>query len=355
MGVQQNQLGMQATRQNMAFDAEKMQMTRDQAKAEAARLAATASAAEVEAEMAQTSQIMMGAAPLYSAWKSGDQQAGARLAQYLSGMGIQVTPETMEQTMFAIQGGLDGLKAGLDTLKMVTPQQADPMKGVPSGYLPVEPGNLAAGVKPLPGYAPQPMVSVNTNDNSGAFVKKADELAATRLSDVVATGQSAQQMMGDLAALAEIAKGLDTGLAAQVTAQLGPFADAFGIDIQGLGPAQAYDAIVARMAPQMRPPGSGASSDFDAKQFLKSLPGLGKTPEGNAIISATLQAIQQQKIASADIASRALVGEITWQEADKQIMALGNPFDAFNKFKGMGEAAAQGQLTEDELQYLGAP
>ena len=88
----------------------------------------------------------------------------------------------------------------------------------------------------------------------------------------------------------------------------------------------------------MRPAGAGATSDFDAKQFLSSLPNLGRTPEGNAIITATLQAVQENKIKAAEIANKAFSSEITWQEADRQIAALVNPYEAFKKMKKDGIA-----------------
>jgi hypothetical protein len=172
-------------------------------------------------------------------------------------------------------------------------------------------------------------VNVNTGENSGAFAKKSDELAATRFDEIVKSGQEAQMFTGDLMQLSEIAKNLKTGKEAEVLALVGPFANALGINTDGLGAAQAYDAIVARMAPAMRIPGSGASSDFDARQFLKSLPALGNTPEGNALIIQTFQNIQNAKMQAAEIASQAQLGQISWQDADKQIRALGNPFQAF--------------------------
>jgi hypothetical protein len=174
-------------------------------------------------------------------------------------------------------------------------------------------------------------VNVNTGENSGAFAKKSDELAAARLDEIVKGGQDAQTFTGDLMQLSDIAKTLKTGKEAEFLAAVGPFANALGISTEGLSEAQAYDAIVSRMAPAMRIPGSGASSDFDARQFLKSLPALGNTPDGNALIIQTFTNIQNAKMNAAEIASQAQMGQISWQEADKQIRALGNPFQAFKE------------------------
>lgn len=187
-------------------------------------------------------------------------------------------------------------------------------------------------------------VTVNSGDNSGAFGKKADELAATRLGDIVTGGQGAAQFMGDIQTLAALGAQVDTGKGAEIMNTLGPYAQAMGIDIAGLGEGQAYQAVIDRLAPQMRPVGAGATSDFDARQFLSSLPGLGKTPEGNAIIMQTLSAVQEHKMAAAEIAGLAFApkeaGGITWQEAEKRIRELPNPYEGYNEYSKQVEGAA---------------
>lgn len=269
---------------------------------------------------------------------------------------------------------------------------ADPTEGAPTGKMWVDPKNRAAGVAPLPGMpdqTPAPFTpegklqadldagritpeqyqaglarlakgsgtTINVGDgNSGAFDKKTAENAAVRFDGMVAEGQAAQSMMGDLSALAALAPSVGTGKTAEVINALGPYASALGVEIEGLAEGQAYKAIIDRLAPQMRPAGAGATSDFDARQFLSALPGLGKTPEGNAIISATLQALQQQKMAAAEIARKAQRGEIKWQEADEQIAALGNPYERFNKYKDVSGVNATGAgLSKEALDYLNTP
>lgn len=205
----------------------------------------------------------------------------------------------------------------------------------------------------------KPLVEVNTGENTSKFKDEADKLAAGRMSEIVTAGQGAQSFMGDINTLAEIGKTLQTGKRAEAMAMVGPFAEAIGIDIEGLGEAEAYEAIIARMAPAMRPPGSGASSDFDAKQFLRSLPALGNSPEGNAIIQQTFGALQQTRMAAMDIANRALRGEIDWNDADKMIAELGDPFTAFNEYraktkggdKGDGKAPPEG-VAPDEWEFM---
>lgn len=322
MNVQQGQLGMQQTRQNMAFDAESMQMKRQAAK-EAAAAGAAQLSAQQRAEGA--AKIESGLTAAGMAYKSGNREAyNAVLAQ--SG----IDPATMpfdQFPMFAAQysGVLDALKDA-DAV-FAAP---DPTKGAPSGYMFNDPRNPAGGVSPLPGYEKTPAVQVNMGENTGAFVKKADEEAATRFSEIAAAGQNAQALMGDVQALSAIAGRVNTGKGAEITAALGPYAQALGVEVDGLSDLQTFNAIRDRLVPMMRTPGSGATSDFDARMFLNSLPSLATTPEGNSMIADTLAAVQQHKMASAAIANQAFTGAITWQDAEKKIADLGNPYDTFN-------------------------
>lgn len=181
-----------------------------------------------------------------------------------------------------------------------------------------------------------PGVTVNNGGNSSKFAEKSDEEAAKRLNSVVESGNAAPQMVEDLKTLAQLGTQIGTGRQAQVMGAIGPWAQALGIDIKSMGEIEAFQAITARLIPQMRPPGSGPQTDADARNLLNSIPTVGKTPEGNAIIVQTMMKIQENKIAAAEIASRAYLpedqGGITWHEAEKQIRALGNPYDAFKQY-----------------------
>jgi hypothetical protein len=179
----------------------------------------------------------------------------------------------------------------------------------------------------------RPLVEVNSGSNSSKFSEESDKAAAARLGEIVASGNTAPQMMGDMQQLAELGTQIQTGKGAEALVALGPYAQALGLELEGLGPAQAYKAITSRLAPQMRPAGSGAASDFDARQFLESLPSIGTSPEGNEIINGTFQAISQNKIEAAELARQAQRGLITWQEAEDQITKLPNPYERFKGWK----------------------
>jgi hypothetical protein len=53
---------------------------------------------------------------------------------------------------------------------------------------------------------------------------------------------------------------------------------------------QGMQAITAKLAPNMRPPGSGATSDFDAKQFVRATMSISKDQEANKRIAQAMSA-----------------------------------------------------------------
>jgi len=151
-------LGLKQTQQSMAFDAETMQMRRDQARAAAAEALRTQQAAMTQAEAAQEAQKLKtglsGAAFFY---QKGDK---AGYEGFLRQNGLdpaQFAFEAFPAHAAAFEGVLEALEA-------FKPAVADPLKGAPSGYMFSEPGNPAAGVKPLPGFERTPGVVVQTGD-----------------------------------------------------------------------------------------------------------------------------------------------------------------------------------------------
>tara|TARA_R100001463_G_scaffold8717_4_gene26592 strand:- start:20770 stop:22032 length:1263 start_codon:yes stop_codon:yes gene_type:complete len=84
----------------------------------------------------------------------------------------------------------------------------------------------------------------------------------------------------------------DTGIMQKAT--LGPrqlYSEITGIDDPNVTNQLVFEAIASYATPRMRPPGSGASSDFEQMMFARATVGLGKNREANRIIVAT--AIQQ--------------------------------------------------------------
>ncbi|MFT8308494.1 hypothetical protein [Acetobacter malorum] len=199
-------------------------------------------------------------------------------------------------------------------------------------------------------------VTLNNGPNTSEFQKKSDDEAATRIGGYISEGAQAPAMMGQLQQLSDLSRNIGTGKGAQFTALVGPYAQALGLNVKGLDQRQAFNAIVDRMVPQMRPAGSGPQSDADARMFMTSLPQLGNTDRGNQIIAGTLQAIQQNKLQAADIAAQAQKGQISWQDAESQIRKLPNPYEQFKKAHAdlagnTGEVSGGGQTTATGVKW----
>ena len=299
--------------QGMAMDQRRLEILNEQEKRAAAEYAAGLTAQQRAAEAAQIEDaVKMGLSiPDAATWDAT--------------MG-QMAPELVGK--FDLRQALaNRYMSMVDILKAQEP--AKPQSGPGKVQADIDAGFLPVGT-PLS----SPQNTINVGGNSSEFTKESDKAAAQRLGEIVQSGNSAPAMLSDLQALKDLAPHIGTGKGAQITAALGPYAQALGVDIAGLGEAQAYDAIVARMAPMMRTPGAGASSDFDARQFLKSLPSLGNTPEGNALIIKTFENISAAKIRAGEIARAAQRGEISWQDAEAQIAKIADPFAEFKGASG---------------------
>lgn len=191
--------------------------------------------------------------------------------------------------------------------------------------------------------ASKPETSVNIDQKSESeFTKASAKHQAERFDKIVQGSTDAQGMVANIQSLRDIGSRIETGKTTELKAALGPYAESIGIKIDGLDDMQAYKAIVARIAPTMRVPGSGATSDFEMRTFLEALPGIGKTPGGNEIISQTLDSLAQHKIAAGEIASRAMAGEITAREAEKELRALPDPLTLWKKSRGKPAEALGG-------------
>jgi hypothetical protein len=70
------------------------------------------------------------------------------------------------------------------------------------------------------------------------------------------------------------------------------------------------------------------------RTFLDALPGLGKTAEGNALISSVMQALEQHHQRAAEIASRAIAKEISPKQAEQELRNMPDPLDAWKKARG---------------------
>lgn len=290
------------------------------------------------------------------------QQNGPDMSQLLAAMS---DPRANQQTRGIASALLQNRMQQDDQARQIQLKQADPlyqaqlqeygartavlqqrMKAAPSpGYSMISPQQAQGmGLDPTKAYQVGPdgkinqigasgvNVTLNNGPTTSEFQKKSDDAAAERLGGYIQDGNAAPALMGQLQQLSDLSKSIGTGGGTDLRARLGTYGQALGLNLDPkLSDKQAFSAIVNRMAPQMRPVGSGSSSDTDVRMFLNSLPSLTNTDRGNQIITGTLQALQRNKMQAADIASQAQRGQISWQDAESQIRKLPNPYEQFRK------------------------
>jgi hypothetical protein len=251
----------------------------------------------------------------------------------------QIPPHIMGQARKLWQEG-DRAAAGALMQPYLTPKDQwevvpSPVPGDKNQY---QRNTATRELKPL---NPQPFAVNIDNKGESKFTEKAGELQAKRYDELAAEAPAAKQMQSDVAMLRDLGEKIGTGKIAEFKAVIGPYANALGIDVKGLSDIQAFEAVVNRVAPQMRVKGTGAQSDFELRNFLKQFQSIGNTPEANALIDKTMQGFIQNKMSAAEIGSMALNGEITRKEADKRLRELPDPMAEWREHQKTMKKAAE--------------
>lgn len=210
-----------------------------------------------------------------------------------------------------------------------------------------------------PGFGPAG-TRIDLNKGENKFDEEMGKGQAKRFNDLIAEGDVAQGRLADIQTLRETSRRLGSqGSSANLKATVGPFAESLGIKVDGLSDIQLYESITQRLAPTLRAPGSGSTSDIEFKGFLRAIGPLSNTPAAREMILDTFEAASRNDIARADIASRLAQKEITRGQAEKEIRALPNPLEAFREFRKqnpdlVGQAIKESAET-DRIQRAAPP
>lgn len=214
------------------------------------------------------------------------------------------------------------------------------------------PAGMGSDGKPFGIGSGKTQVNVDTK-GAGKFKEKANEIQAKRYGEIVDAADRAVTLRADVDALAGFAAQINTGKLAEARLGLAQYAKDVGLDsiansLTGgkMSEMEAFSALVDKLTPQMRVPGSGATSDREGAAFKNSLPSLLKTPGGNAIIADTFRGLADYQAAAGDIAGKALRDEISQAEADQALRALPSPYGRFKEYRaaqsGAGTPPAEG-------------
>jgi len=201
------------------------------------------------------------------------------------------------------------------------------------GFLPLTPAELAGLPKMPEGqvvyknrrgelkFGPTPPASTTINIDQKAQGKGLEELQkemAKVFVDQFKEGIAASDDVRTLNEMRVLAGRIDTGLGPVVQSTLGKI----GIKTEGLSEIQAYNALINRITPQQRVPGTGATSDFDATMFKNSIPALVNTRDGNMLIMNTMEGLANNKLARAQIAGKVISNQIDIAQGTKEMLQL---------------------------------
>ncbi|MEX0329268.1 MAG: hypothetical protein AB3N07_11145 [Ruegeria sp.] len=145
--------------------------------------------------------------------------------------------------------------------------------------------------------------------------------SASFLGRLTDQGSQASAELGQINVISDL---LNTGVGGTADAWKSWAQNSLGINVAG-GNVEALNAAISKLVPLQRPPGSGQMSDRDLQLFRESLPQLVNSPEGNRIIVDTMRGLAEHKRKMGEIASQAMLGQVSREDALEQIYALPDP------------------------------
>lgn len=166
-----------------------------------------------------------------------------------------------------------------------------------------------------------------------AEVTEGAKVLTKRFEKLSEAGDTAQHNLALIGQLRDLRKAFDTGGEAAIRAKAAEYGIKLGKNIDKV---EAYSALINRATPLQRPPGSGATTDYEERLYRSGLPQIINTPGGNDIIDATMTAQAEHQLEMARIAEKALAREITHRDALKQMRELPSPYQKFMVFRANG-------------------
>lgn len=158
-------------------------------------------------------------------------------------------------------------------------------------------------------------VTVNNSPEgtNGPLDKKLSEEEGKDWAEIKKEAIKASGLSQDMNALDELLKVAPQGPITGRLAQMFP-----GFSSAG----DAAMSIMMRVAPSLRTPGSGSTSDIEYEGFLRSIPRLQNNPQANQIISSVVKAKAALNMERGDVISRYQAREISIEEARRQLSEI---------------------------------
>lgn len=174
---------------------------------------------------------------------------------------------------------------------------------------------------------------------------KFNEAAATsqvkRYDEIITQGANQSSALGTITTLRGLSDKVGApGVGNTIARTLGPSLRNIGVEVGNLSDMEAFNAIISRLVPAQRPPGSGTMSDKDVELFKASLPQLSATAQGRKLILDQIEAIAVYDKQRAEIASKAINGELPRQQAEIMLRQMPDPMELFRQQSSQRPAGA---------------
>jgi hypothetical protein len=245
-------------------------------------------------------------------------------------------------------------QAAAEAFKVTAPAEPKAAPGIVGEFQAATASGLIPATTTLAEYIqmkkpPAPSATAIAGGAVNPFQKKVQEAKATTFVDIEKSGFQAQRSARDINRLDTLLSKIETGGAAAFKQAAGNF----GIKTEGLDDIQAAQAIINKLVPAQRPPGSGPMSDADLDLFKQSMPRIINQPRGNKLIIEGMKEINRYLIEEGKIAAEVTAGRITPDEGTRKMFALGNPVqDFFDRTQGGAGLSAGQPMPQGDLELI---
>jgi len=199
-----------------------------------------------------------------------------------------------------------------------------------------------------------PGTSVTVNNGEGdKFYEALDKKNAETFSMLSEGGIGARGRVAQLGQLETLLRQSPSGAEAGIKLWLGDM----GINSDGLDSLQATRALIEKMVPEQRQPGSGPMSDADIVMYRRSLASALNQPGGNELVIGAAKAIAEYDMQMGEIADAVADREIPPSEGRRRIRELKNPLAGYTqKLReiGVNGIGNKGNRTPSGLPSAGA-
>lgn len=170
------------------------------------------------------------------------------------------------------------------------------------------------------------------------FAEEAAKQAAERYSTIIKHGDTQPTIVFDLLRMQELSDAIGNPNAYNSFVQkYGGWMKSVGINPSVMPNLEQFSALISKMAPNLRPPGSGATSDFDLQQYINSLPQFMQTAEGRKAIINHQRAVATYAMQQKSIAQQVMLGNLTREQGEARLNALPDPHAIWKQMTGRTE------------------